>query len=76
MTKKKKTFEHPLLGITRKVEFDPYVVACMERMFIFANEMGLKGTKVSDLTYKEANNPDPSFRLGACFYCLIEVDDE
>lgn len=39
-----------LLTVTGKIEKDPVMLMCMQKLFYWANEMGRQGIKVSHLT--------------------------
>lgn len=63
-----------LLSMNQRMETDPTLLECCKKLFEFANDIGLKGTKVKDLEFKEErfNGWDV---LPSAFFCMQEVKE-
>lgn len=74
-----KFYEHEILRIHRSIEYDPVLIDLFHRMFIWANEMGLKGTKVGQLNFSrlplDLINPRAGQTIVTCMIHEEEKND-
>lgn len=70
----KNYIDKQILLINPKIVKDPVLVKCMEKLFEWANQAGLNGQKVSDLTIQD---PDPlSFSYYYTVWCKMECRED
>jgi hypothetical protein len=72
----KEFIPHGIMTLNEYCVEDPVMMMAFQHIFVWANEMGLKGTKVFNLRFKQCdktNNPCVPF---GCFGCLVECTSE
>jgi len=63
--------------MSNQIQKDPVLIEVMKKIFVWANEMGLNGNKVSSLTFVDPNDVsfDPVLQM-CSLWCKIECTEE